>query len=348
MILYTKKNKETRKMLYILFNCLIIQSRQFFPYNYNNLNGFEKYDKPLEKLKDSEYSDESEDLKESESTETKNNDNFIEKINEISTLFNINDTKFNSEDLDKKEDQAANTKKQSTTISNKVKNDDENVAITKPIHITNMILKPQHTFANLDEKQTRLLNSIQDKIPFVTNNLKLLTKRYFTLNKNPFPKNLFNDMYDSQLKKENQPIRSISKGKITTDSSNLNTILNRELSEVSKDMKNKVQQAIGNLRTNTPQNYKEVIIIKKRILSNGKRKLINVNVQDKVVPKDDVVVRNSNFKDFGVRAVAGGILFLIAGLLFTSSIKVYQTWIRKKYIKIGDKSEKSKTDCITL
>lgn len=133
-----------------------------------------------------------------------------------------------------------------------------------------------------------------------------------------------------------QPIRSITEGKINTSQEHLNSILHRELGDVSADVSKKVEQAIGNASRATPHNFKEVIIIKKRILSDGKRKIVNLNVQEKLVPK---IVRN-DMRDFGTRAFIGGLLFLLAGLIFTTTIKTYQNWIKRKYIKKNESNVK--------
>lgn len=131
------------------------------------------------------------------------------------------------------------------------------------------------------------------------------------------------------------PIRSYTQGKINTSQENLNKILKRELNDVSADLSHKVEQAIGNVSKETPNNFKEVIIIKKRILSDGKRKVVNLNVRERLVPKEKDYVR-----DFGVRALIGGGLFLVAGVLFTTSVKVYQGWVRKRYIRLSEKGDK--------
>ncbi|KAM0685402.1 hypothetical protein COBT_003388 [Conglomerata obtusa] len=147
-----------------------------------------------------------------------------------------------------------------------------------------------------------------------------------------------NDEPFSESNENNEPIRSITQGKINTSSKNLNKILHRELGDVSADLSNKVEQAIGNVSRQTPHNFKEIIIIKKRILTDGKRKVVNLNVREKLVPKNQEF--DNGYSNFGMRALIGGILFLIAGLIFTSSIKMYQSYIKRKYIKLGDKIDK--------
>lgn len=143
--------------------------------------------------------------------------------------------------------------------------------------------------------------------------------------------NEYNDK--PELSSNDNSFRSISKGKININSENLDQILHRELNDVSADLSNKVQQAIGKVSRETPSNFKEVIIIKKRIMSDGKRKVVNLNVREKMIPKEGTM------KEFGTRAIFGGILFLFAGLIFTKSIKMYQTYVRRKYIRLGEKCD---------
>lgn len=156
-----------------------------------------------------------------------------------------------------------------------------------------------------------------------------------------FPYMLYHNTFDhgsnyderQESTSNDNSIRTISKGKINTSAENLNQILNRELNDVSADLSNKVQQAIGKVSRETPENFKEVIIIKKRIMNDGKRKVVNLNVREKMVPKED------SMKEFGTRALLGGVLFLLAGLIFTSSVKMYQTYVRRKYIRLGEKCD---------
>ncbi|KAM0674363.1 hypothetical protein GVAV_001976 [Gurleya vavrai] len=143
---------------------------------------------------------------------------------------------------------------------------------------------------------------------------------------------------EADSNEKNEPIRSITEGKINTSKKNLNKILKRELGDVSADLSNKVEQAIGNVSRQTPQNFNEIIIIKKRILTNGKRKVVNLNVREKLVPKEKEI--DNSIKDFGMRALIGGVLFLIAGLVFTSSLKMYQGYIKRRFIKTKDNDKK--------
>lgn len=135
--------------------------------------------------------------------------------------------------------------------------------------------------------------------------------------------------------------QSITKGKLMATSQNLNEILHRELDDVSKEIGNKIANAIDRMREETidSDKYKEVIVIKKRILDDGNRKVINVNVSEKLIPKYNEAMEINNIvdpisRDLGTRAFFAGFLFLCAGLLFTSLIKIYQKWLKKRYIRI--------------
>lgn len=137
---------------------------------------------------------------------------------------------------------------------------------------------------------------------------------------------------------DDSPIRSITHGRINTSQQNLNNVLHKELNDVSAALSNKVEQAIDNVSHNTPHNFKEVIIIKKRILSDGKRKVVDLNVRERLIPKTENVA-----VDFKTRAFMAGILFLIAGLVITSMAKIYQTYIKNRYLLRNESKPKSDT-----
>lgn len=169
--------------------------------------------------------------------------------------------------------------------------------------------------------------------------ISLVKTQQFLYYDYPFPKTFTEDDdiakqdSSSEVSEDESPIRSITHGHINTSQQNLNNVLHKELNDVSADLSNKVEQAIGNVSQNTPNNFKEVIIIKKRILTDGKRKVVNINVRDRLIPRTDEPA-----SEFKTRAVLAGILFLVAGLVFTSIAKMYQIWIKNRYLLRNESS----------
>ncbi|KAG0439829.1 hypothetical protein DMUE_2159 [Dictyocoela muelleri] len=137
--------------------------------------------------------------------------------------------------------------------------------------------------------------------------------------------------------------QSITRGKLTATSDNLNEILHHELDDISKDLGNKIANTIGRMRENRIDNkkFKEVIFIKKRITTDGNKKIVNLNVSEKLVPKNERILFDEYkiepiSRDLGTRALLAGLLFLCAGFIFTVSLKFYQRWLSNKYIKMTE------------
>lgn len=145
--------------------------------------------------------------------------------------------------------------------------------------------------------------------------------------KKTFTEDQLNKQDSSSDSSEDSPVRSITHGHINTSQQNLNNVLHKELNDVSATLSNKVEQAIDNVSQNTPNNFKEVIIIKKRILTDGKRKVVDLNVRERLIPK-----AQNEIGEFKIRAVQAVILFLVAGIVFTSIMKIRQMWVKNGYL----------------
>lgn len=127
--------------------------------------------------------------------------------------------------------------------------------------------------------------------------------------------------------------RSIVRGKLNANPSNFKDILTHEFKDVSKDLGNKL---IGQMEHVKDAEYdrlrfKQVFLIKKHVVNDGKRKIVNINVKERMVPRENAQEDTKN--DLGTYALLGCILFLLAGLVFTTTIKMYQNVIRKGYFK---------------
>ncbi|TBU03708.1 hypothetical protein CWI36_0391p0030 [Hamiltosporidium magnivora] len=147
---------------------------------------------------------------------------------------------------------------------------------------------------------------------------------------------------EKSLNSHNSLHKSITQGKVKTSPKNLTNLLHHEFDDVSVDLNNKITNTIQNMHSPLfdPHKYKEVIVIRKRILQDGKRKIVNLNVSEHVVPKEVIQSEEEISRDFGLRALLGGIVFLLAGLVFTSTVKMYQQYVKKRYIKINSEEIK--------
>ncbi|AFN84154.1 hypothetical protein EROM_111730 [Encephalitozoon romaleae SJ-2008] len=132
-------------------------------------------------------------------------------------------------------------------------------------------------------------------------------------------------------------IKSLRIGKFKINPENISDLIHREMADMSPDLHNKI---VNTLERNSVdrRRYRDLFLIKKRVIDDGRRKIINFNIKEKIIPKEaeeDLPIT----RDFGTRALLGGIMFLLAGLVFTTTLKMYQSLIRKNYFSFDEKGE---------
>lgn len=120
--------------------------------------------------------------------------------------------------------------------------------------------------------------------------------------------------------------QSFSRSILFATKNSLPKILSREFNDISKDLNKKLTNSIYNVRnTNIDHDkFRELIVIKKRVVSDGKHKVVNLDVSGRVVPR--------NGKEDKLRMILAGIVFLLAGVIFTGSIKFYQNYLKIKKV----------------
>lgn len=138
--------------------------------------------------------------------------------------------------------------------------------------------------------------------------------------------------------------RSISQGKFKANPNNFRAILMQEFDDISKELRNRLMGQIEHVQDAgyDKLRFKQVFVIRKHIVSDGKKKVVNISVKEHIVPRDAFASdADSSGGDMGTYALLGCILFLLAGLVFTTTIKMYQNIIRKGYIrgKAGDPAQ---------
>ncbi|KCZ74775.1 hypothetical protein H311_04257 [Anncaliia algerae PRA109] len=125
--------------------------------------------------------------------------------------------------------------------------------------------------------------------------------------------------------------QSVSSAKLKASPNNLKDVLNQEFNDVSAELNNKLTGQIENLQTRGDidrEKFKQVFVIGKHVVSDGKRKVVKINIKEQIVPKE----KNEEITiDIGTKALLGCILFLLVGLVFTTTMKVYQGFLKKQY-----------------
>lgn len=132
-------------------------------------------------------------------------------------------------------------------------------------------------------------------------------------------------------------IRSIRVGQVKTNPESVSELLRHEMADLSPDLKKTIVTKLEQ-RNIDHKKFRDVFLIKKRIIDDGKRKIINFNISEKIIPRHHIEELGIS-RDFGTRALLGGILFLLAGLVLTTTMKMYQSVLKKKYFKFENRSE---------
>ncbi|CAD26094.1 hypothetical protein [Encephalitozoon cuniculi GB-M1] len=132
-------------------------------------------------------------------------------------------------------------------------------------------------------------------------------------------------------------IKSLRIGKFKINPENISDIIHREMADMSPDLHSKIENTLARNSVDR-RRYRDLFLIKKRVIDDGRRKIINFNIKEKIIPKEDQETLPVT-KDFGTRALLGGIMFLLAGLVFTTTLKMYQNLMRKNYLGFDEKGE---------
>lgn len=120
--------------------------------------------------------------------------------------------------------------------------------------------------------------------------------------------------------------QSISRSILFTSKNLLPMILSREFGDISQDLNTKLTNTIYNTRRANIDHdkFRELIVIKKRILSDGKHKVVDMDVSGRVVPR--------NVQESNLRLFLACIIFLLACILFTATMKFYKSYLKIKKI----------------
>lgn len=105
-------------------------------------------------------------------------------------------------------------------------------------------------------------------------------------------------------------------------------ILDTEMKGMNPDVKRKITNS---LNKNTVDNtkYRHLFLIKKRTIDDGNREITEFDITERIVPKIDFPLLETIYG----KATFIGILFLLAILVFTTTIRLYQNIIRLDYIR---------------
>ncbi|KAF7698689.1 hypothetical protein CDIK_1315 [Cucumispora dikerogammari] len=118
--------------------------------------------------------------------------------------------------------------------------------------------------------------------------------------------------------------------KINTEPGNLAKVLLNELSDLSEGARERIANSLLNMNSSRDYDtskFKDVIYLKKKIIDRGDHEIINIKLEEQLVPIDSEG-DDESFRDFSIKAVVGGLLFLFIGLILTIGLKMYHEYIK--------------------
>lgn len=145
----------------------------------------------------------------------------------------------------------------------------------------------------------------------------------------------FPDIDAQRIRSPEGAIQSLKVGRFKTNPEDIGNVLHREMADMSPDLHSRLTKTLAHSNVDHTK-YRDLFLIKKRVTDDGRRRIINFNIKEKIIPRDSQESLAIS-RDFGMRALLGGIMFLLAGLVFTTTLKMYQGIIKKSYFNIEDK-----------
>lgn len=151
--------------------------------------------------------------------------------------------------------------------------------------------------------------------------------------KNGMPDSVFNSEFNEDLMADNlQSFQAIEREKVKTDIEDVKDVLSKEMEELSPETNGKIASAIKS--SNIDRNkYRDIFLIKKRVISDGDRKIVSFDIKERIIPKIGGYSLN---KDPLTKILFVCILILLLSLVLTTTIKLYQTVVADRFnIRLG-------------
>jgi len=128
----------------------------------------------------------------------------------------------------------------------------------------------------------------------------------------------------------NSPFRSIVKEKVKTDIKDIRNVLKSEMEEMSPELNEKIASTINNSKIDRKK-FRDIFLIKKRIITDGDKKIVSFDIQERVIPREPTLSQITENKYTSYLFI--GILILLSSLVLTTTMKMYQSLIKLKYIE---------------
>ncbi|KAI5168487.1 hypothetical protein PAEPH01_0175 [Pancytospora epiphaga] len=137
------------------------------------------------------------------------------------------------------------------------------------------------------------------------------------------------DIEDGLSFKDNSGSKTIEKQSVKTDIKNIETLLKKEMEELSPEVNGRIASSIKSSNVDRSK-YRDIFVIKKRIVSDGTKQIVTFDIKEKLIPK---ILGYAFNNDSYTKALFVCILILLLSLVLTTSIRVYQTIFADKFGK---------------
>ncbi|ORE00593.1 hypothetical protein A0H76_2191 [Hepatospora eriocheir] len=134
-----------------------------------------------------------------------------------------------------------------------------------------------------------------------------------------------NELRDSKLKNTNPPNKIVA-GSLKTTKSNVGSLIKSELTGVSSDIQDNINNMIRNSKVDRSK-FRDLFLIKKHVVNNGEKTIVSFDVQERIIPKETGMLSIINDDSF-IKIFLICVMLLLLALVFATSLKVYQSIIK--------------------
>lgn len=136
---------------------------------------------------------------------------------------------------------------------------------------------------------------------------------------------LYSHAFDNPLLSSSYPVLS---SKIQTNIDNISEVLDHQLSDINRNIKNKIIYSIEN-NTLDRNKFRDIFIVKKTEFLEGEKKIVKYDIDEKIIPKYSSITYNI-IPDKPTKILLIFIFILLFSLVLTTTLKLYDNLRRVK------------------
>ncbi|KAI4293009.1 hypothetical protein PAPHI01_2283 [Pancytospora philotis] len=141
---------------------------------------------------------------------------------------------------------------------------------------------------------------------------------------NAINESLFANEFSTELSSESQGRpTTIEKNQIKADVDSVRDVLAREMADLSPEVHGQIASSIKSSKVDRSR-YRDIFLIKKRIVSDGERRVVTFDIKERIFPKPGYYGFS---RDALTTAVFGCVFILLLCLVLVVTVKMYRTVI---------------------